>query len=300
MRLSIIIPHYNSADTINRALDSIPANPQIQVILVDDGSDPKQWDRLSQAVQEQKKRLPALVLCKNQGEKGAGMARNRGIREACGEWLLFLDADDHLLPDAWKKLEPWLDTEADLVFFAPVSRREDGRPGKRHVLYERLVRDYLEEKAGPAALRLRYQYVSPCSKLVRRELVARNNICYDNTQVANDVMFAVKCGYFAGRIAAADTVIYCITEGTGTLTTAATPESMDVRIRVFMEMYRFLQERLPAEEFDMLGLCGFGYLSKLRHMGSSAGKLLEVARLFQKNRIPIVTRQLLRELRRKG
>ncbi len=82
--LSVIIPAYNASRTILRAIDSIQANDEVEIIVVENGS----TDRTYQIVQE---RENVSLL---QSEKGVSNARNLGIEKANGKWISFLDADD--------------------------------------------------------------------------------------------------------------------------------------------------------------------------------------------------------------
>lgn len=94
--VTVILPTFNRAHLLERALDSVYAQsaPPAEVIVVDDGS----TDSTSELVSE---RFPAVRYC-HQPNKGVSAARNRGISTASQPWLAFLDSDDEWLP---KKLE---------------------------------------------------------------------------------------------------------------------------------------------------------------------------------------------------
>ena len=90
MILSIIIPCFNAHDTIRRALDSVYRDSfQIEYIISDDNSD-KPYDYL-------KTEYPNLQITRSEVNRGAGVARNQGMKLAKGDWICFLDADDELL-----------------------------------------------------------------------------------------------------------------------------------------------------------------------------------------------------------
>ncbi len=92
--VSAVIPAYNAAETIERALDSVYAQTYpniIEVIVVDDGS----TDATAQIVRD---KFPEVVLMR-QENAGASAARNRGVERASGEYVAFLDADDEWLPE---------------------------------------------------------------------------------------------------------------------------------------------------------------------------------------------------------
>jgi glycosyltransferase involved in cell wall biosynthesis len=93
MTISVIIPTYNRAHTLPRALDSVFAQNHlpIEVIVVDDGSD----DGTENLIQSD---YPEVIYL-SQDNLGVSQARNRGIKQAQGEWLALLDSDDAWLAE---------------------------------------------------------------------------------------------------------------------------------------------------------------------------------------------------------
>lgn len=90
--VSVIIPCFNGVEFIGEAIESVLAqtHPRMEVVVIDDGSD----DGSSEVIA----RYP--VRCLRGQREGVSAARNRGIRESKGEFIIFLDADDRLLPNA--------------------------------------------------------------------------------------------------------------------------------------------------------------------------------------------------------
>jgi glycosyltransferase involved in cell wall biosynthesis len=95
--ISVVIPCYNGARFIRETLESVRAQtrPVLEVIVVDDGSTDD-----SAAIAESFGPLVRVIRQPNQGES---VARNRGIDEAKGDWIAFLDADDLWLPEKNEK-----------------------------------------------------------------------------------------------------------------------------------------------------------------------------------------------------
>jgi glycosyltransferase involved in cell wall biosynthesis len=100
--VSIIIPAYNGAEYLDSALASIEAQQfaDREVLLVDDGS-PVEL------------KLPAFVRYFRQPHQGQAAARNRGVREAQGEILAFLDTDDMWTPGHLSRLQAGLETHPE-------------------------------------------------------------------------------------------------------------------------------------------------------------------------------------------
>lgn len=95
--VSIIIPVYNGAQTIERCLQSVlcQSYKDIEVIVVDDGSSDTTADKIKKYINTDSR--IRYIFQKNQG---VSVARNTGIDNANGEYLVFLDADDEYLPDS--------------------------------------------------------------------------------------------------------------------------------------------------------------------------------------------------------
>lgn len=94
MKVSVVVPLYNKAKWVRRSLDSLAAQSfkDFEVIVVDDGS----TDGSGEIVATYPDPRVRLVC---QPNAGPGAARNRGIAEARGEFLAFLDADDEWMPE---------------------------------------------------------------------------------------------------------------------------------------------------------------------------------------------------------
>lgn len=100
-RISIVIPCHNYGRFLDRAVESVVAqdDPDWELIVVDDGS----TDDTPAVAAQWQHAHPGRIRSLTQPNAGPGAARNRGAREATGDWLLFLDADDTLLPGALQR-----------------------------------------------------------------------------------------------------------------------------------------------------------------------------------------------------
>jgi len=142
--VTVVIPTYNRAHTVPRAIDSVLAQTyqDLELIVVDDGSTDDTAARVSRY---EDSRVRYLQQPEN---RGVSAARNRGMREAKGEFIAFLDSDDTWFP---KKLEKQIghfqnaSEEVGLVYAGVESIWDDGstwcfRPKHRGDLYLHLLR----------------------------------------------------------------------------------------------------------------------------------------------------------------
>ena len=93
IKLTVIIPVYNRPERVVKALDSIPARNDIETIVVDDCSTDNTLEVLKNY-----NRIPITIL-QNEVNSGPGIARNKGMDAAHGEFITFLDSDDWLIPE---------------------------------------------------------------------------------------------------------------------------------------------------------------------------------------------------------
>lgn len=109
-KFSVIIPAYNAAATLARALDSVLAQtwPAHEIIVVDDGS----TDASATVATGYGDKIRYL----RQHNAGVSAARNHGVQVASGDWLAFLDADDWYYPDRLKWHAEWIARDPMLDF----------------------------------------------------------------------------------------------------------------------------------------------------------------------------------------
>jgi glycosyltransferase involved in cell wall biosynthesis len=112
--VTVVIPAYNAARTVERALTSVWRQnyPKLEVIVIDDGSTDDTDLRVDTC---HNPNLRFIRLDKNRGECGA---MNVGIQEARGEYIAFLDADDEWLDNKLSKQIPIIDSHPEMSFIS--------------------------------------------------------------------------------------------------------------------------------------------------------------------------------------
>jgi glycosyltransferase involved in cell wall biosynthesis len=120
IKFSVIIPSFNNAGTLARAIESVLAQSYQahEIIVIDDGS----TDDTRVVVQP----FGDMVRYIHQANAGVSTTRNNGARYATGDWLTFLDADDIYMPDRLMAHAAWLERDPELDFlFADQEQRDD-------------------------------------------------------------------------------------------------------------------------------------------------------------------------------
>lgn len=208
MSVSIIMPVYNVEKYLRESIESILAQTytNYELILVDDGSP----DGCPQICDEYAKQYEQIRVCHKQNG-GLSSARNAGIKNACGKYILFVDSDDtiepNLLEDVVSQAEK---TNADVTIFGVNTK----------VIKSGVVQAYRKGKHAPALLEGRSQtegnfifltednaWSFSTDKLYKREIIVENNIEYNSyyDKVCEDTIFLLDLFPFVNKI--------CIVEG---------------------------------------------------------------------------------------
>jgi glycosyltransferase involved in cell wall biosynthesis len=98
--ISVVVPTFNRARQVQGALMSVLAQTyrEFEIIVVDDGSADGTREAVQRLVSQQLGDIKQIRYC-FQPNQGPSAARNKGIAEACGDWIAFLDSDDVWLPE---------------------------------------------------------------------------------------------------------------------------------------------------------------------------------------------------------
>lgn len=252
MDVSIIIPHKNSANLLERLLSSIPSSIQAQTIVVDDNSDETELFK----VQEMKKKYNFL-LYKNEGTFGGG-ARNTGLKYATRDWVLFADSDDFFLEDAGILLQEYENSLADIVYFRVVSCYSDTlEPAYRDKHINSLFDSYLHN--GDEWL-IRCRFTPPWSKLLRRTFITQNKIMFEECEAGNDNWFSVNTGVRAYAIQVVQKPLYCVTVSSGSITKTFSMSKFLSRLYSTLRVNQYLRSNnLGKYQLSILYYIGRAY-----------------------------------------
>ena len=204
-KYSVIIPHYNIPNLLKRAINSIPTRNDVEIIVVDDGSETHNLESVREIC---KNKANVIELDKN---KGGGKARNIGIDAARGEFVIFLDADDFFNYCINDILNDYADTKQDVIFFKGNCIYSDTYMNGNRFDYLNRIIDIWFTNPTQGEYLLRYHFGVPVCKIIRKNVITDNNIKFDEVPIHDDVTFSYTLGYKAKTITADHRCLYCAT-----------------------------------------------------------------------------------------
>lgn len=231
--ISVIIPQRNSLDTLKRLFDSIPSSDRIEILLVDNSNSPITKDLIP--VSREYKLLWSAP------ERYAGGARNVGLENAHGKWIVFADADDFFTPGAFDVFFSHINDNEDLIYFKSESVYDDTlEPSDRHQLFNSYIDNYLSGKSDELGCRL--DYLVPWGKMIKADLIKSHNIKFDEVLAANDMYFSTLVGFFCEKFSIDTNAVYVITTRKASLANRRDLPVIKSRYLVSLRRNKFLKE----------------------------------------------------------
>lgn len=189
MILSVIIPVYNAEKYIDRLLtelDSFRYRNLTEIICIDDGSKDSSYDILLTHKSDR-------VRIFQQENKGPSAARNRGLREAKGRYIFFVDADDHIRINEFEKIFSFIFKESpDLSIFGirdVFLYKKDKIKIADNFTVDQSFSDVAFFDYFGTILNKHIMY-SPCNKVYKKEIIEKNHITFNERYaIGEDMLF---------------------------------------------------------------------------------------------------------------
>lgn len=192
-KISFIIPVYNSEQYLERCLNSLinQTEKNIEVIIIDDGS----IDMSSEIIDNFSK-IDRRINAVHKNNEGVSIARNIGIKLAKSEYIMFLDADDWLAPNAAEIMyESIIDSNSDLLICENIDVYEDGTQYIEKSLFKEKI--FIQKRQFKNSI---YPVFIEDNKLdviwkflIRKKIILDNNIFFDTSMaLGEDTLFSYE------------------------------------------------------------------------------------------------------------
>ena len=175
--ISIIVPVYKVEKYLARCFKSIvnQTYKEWELLLIDDGS-PDGSGKLCDEYAKKDSRVRVF----HKGNGGVSSARNRGIEEANGEWITFIDADDYIAPETLEKCSHFFGNTDMVRFSMRFIYSNDGQQ------YSDVVLPSISKEGYLSMIVARETIMGVCGGFYRRKMFVDNNILFDESLVSGE------------------------------------------------------------------------------------------------------------------
>lgn len=233
-KVSVIIPAYNASKTIEKCIKSLLAQTlkDIEIIVIDDCS----TDNTVDVVKNFK---DSIVLIKNKTNLGPSASRNRGLKEARGEYIGFVDADDYVDKEMYQTMVNCMSDEIDLV----CSSRYNVIKGELKPIINQNKTDNPKEFSKTSS------YV--WDKLFKKILIDQHQLTFpEEYSYAEDFYFLMKYKYYANKMVILDKPLcYYLYDSEASITNSY-KENLFHIIAVLEDIISFFKEEGKFEEYE--------------------------------------------------
>lgn len=195
-KISAIIPVYNSERYLEKCLDSIlnQTFQDFEIIVVNDGSKDSSQDILDRYCND----YPDKFRCFYQENAGQAAARNKGLKYATGEYIIFIDSDDYIDYKAFEKTHDYaVQNDLDIVNFLWCD-----------IVGESVIKHEWFFKTDSNTVKYMLNHPSPCNKLFKHSLFTENNIRFEENYIYEDLALIPTIGLYTDKIGFIDDVLY--------------------------------------------------------------------------------------------
>lgn len=230
--VSIIVPIYNVEKYIVRCVESIinQTYKNIEVILVDDGS----TDNSLTIITTRYLNI-CTIISKQNG--GLSSARNTGLERCSGEYLLFVDSDDWIVPNAVELLvENMLAYKSDICCF----RFKTANAKREYLLGNDLKKTIIndEDEIVKNGLLGKDIKTSACSRIYRRSVLKKNNLRFCEGIINEDYVFTAMLLPALKKVSFINKPLYYVEQRFGSISRKYIPSN----ISIYFTNFRLVQD----------------------------------------------------------
>lgn len=198
MKLSIVIPAYNSASYIKKCVDSVLSVPlEKEVIIINDGSTDNTMEVL-----EEYQNIPNVLIV-NQENRGVAYARNLGIKMAKGDYISFMDSDDFIDVQKYTSFVSQVGEKELVIGSANFVYHNVNEGDKIYYRSEALKNQGLVSGAEhfSVAEKTKCYFGSMCFYVFRRDFLLKNHlVCDEKVATYEDAIFMVQALALADKV----------------------------------------------------------------------------------------------------
>lgn len=247
-KVSVIIPVYNAEKFLEQCLNSVVNQTlkEIEIIAVDDGSTDKSLEILNQ-FQEHDSRIKILT----QQNQFAGVARNNGIKNAAGKYLVFWDSDDFFELNALEILYNACEkTGADICLCGAYNyNSETGKKAEDQTFLKKrfLPKERIFSKKTCPEYIFNIASNVPWQRMFRAEFIKQHNIEFQALPKANDTYFVMTATYFAEKITYTEKPLINYRTNNSLSITGTASKSPLCAYESYMAVYKMLKKEQPSD-----------------------------------------------------
>jgi glycosyltransferase involved in cell wall biosynthesis len=245
---SIIIPMYNVSQFIEKCIESAynqgMLDSDFEVIIVDDESPDNSLEIATRLTSERNN-----VTIVSQKNKGLGGARNTGLEQAKGDYIIFLDSDDFLLPNILKVVVSLAkEKDLDVLEFGAQGVNEIGA-----LLYTRASSSNNKILNGiEYSQKVRYMD-SACNKLYKRVFLKANNLTFLEKIFIEDYEFNTRVFACALRVMAVPTIVSHFFQNSNSITRNTNSEKIEKMRRDIIHVIRIIDKERMKDLPEKVG-----------------------------------------------
>lgn len=249
--ISIIVPVYNVEKYLQRCMESLieQKDVHLEILLIDDGS-----VDASGIICDEFADTYADVKVIHKENEGLGLTRNRGIREATGEYILFVDSDDFLQKNILYSLYDYVKMKnSDVCFFM---RNLVDRKGNVTVSREKFPEQTVENKRlislcfGEPLKKDLYTVGAAWKAIYRREFLQQHKLYFlsERDYLSEDYIFSAELCSYNPKVSFYEEPIYFYCDNEGSLTNSYRRDRWEKAVKLFDKLNETALKHCLGEE----------------------------------------------------
>lgn len=257
MKFSIIVPVYNVESYLAECLDSIlnQSCQDYEIICVNDASTDDSYDILLTYAEKNSQ----IKVINNRCNKGLSFNRNLGICEAKGEYILFVDSDDMLIPEALEILAKALKDDVEMVSFRYFIKNEGKLALEQDVVQDDKLAFCESMQTGQKWFIERAQeeriWITAWTQVYKREFLLCHNLKFYEGLLHEDLLYIFQCALKAQRVVYIPQFIYIYRRRDRSITSTVNELRLDSYLVVLGEIlaeWRLNQKQLEKGMNDAI------------------------------------------------